>query len=151
MADVRISAIVRMGHPDGTSVEYDWDDSGRVSTRRSGPGAGAVEEELATFGGEGEFVTGSEPLRVEQRTDLYGSVVETSVYGDDTTVAHTYDSNVRLRRVEVSGPWGHQTMELWPDGGRSLRWAVGGLRGTRNWDAAGTSRSAFEVAAPAGS
>lgn len=146
-ATVRSTLVVEQA--DGSRLEVVWDDTGRVQSRRV-DAAGTTAEEVREFDHDGAFVVDREPVRVEQERDLYGSLTERATYDDGSCVEQRWDADVRLRRVRVEGLWGSQTMELWPDGSRALRWNLAGLCGTRRWDATGADESSVEFG-PGGS
>lgn len=147
----RASTTVRLEQADGTTCETIWDDSGQVTTRCLRADGSLSAEEAAGFDEHGAFVRDGAPGDFEQATSAFGSLVERTRYGDGMVVEQTFDHDARLRRVQVGGCWGTQTMELWPDGSRALSWQAAGLRGRRHWDAAGETMSNVEWADDAAS
>lgn len=140
-ATVRSTLVIEQA--DGSRLEVLWDDTGRVRHRRIDPD-GTATEEVQAFDADGAFVIDRRPVRVEQRRDLYGSLIERATYDDGSCVEQRWDADVRLRHVRVEGLWGAQTMELRPDGSRALRWHLARVHGTRRWDAAGADESWVE-------
>lgn len=140
-ATVRSTLVVE--HADGSRLEVVWDDTGQVQNRRV-DADGTTVEEVQAFDRDGAFRVDREPVRVEQERDLYGSLTERATYDDGSCVEQRWDADVRLRHVRVEGLWGSQTMELWPDGSRALRWNLAGLCGARRWDATGADESTVE-------
>jgi hypothetical protein len=141
-ATVRSTLVVERA--DGSRLEVAWDDTGRVQNRRV-DADGTTVEEVQAFDRDGAFVVDREPVRIEQERDLYGSLTERATYDDGSCIEQRWDADVRLRHVRVEGLWGSQTMELWPDGSRALRWNLAGLHGTRRWDATGAGESSVEL------
>jgi len=141
--DATVRSTLVIERADGSRLEVVWDDTGRVANRRI-DADGTVVDEVQTFDRDGAFVVGHEPVRIEQERDLYGSLTERATYDDGSCIEQRWDADVRLRHVRVEGLWGSQTMELWPDGSRALRWNLARLHGTRRWDATGAGESLVE-------
>lgn len=146
----RVAVTVRIDRPDGTVTEILWDDSGQVTTTRTGVAADAGARSVAGFDAGGSFLLDEQPEHEERETNPYGAVVERSRHRDGTVVERSYDGEANLRRVRVTGAWGAQSLEVRPDGSRTLRWRTAGLRGARSWDAGGAPTSSLVELVPDG-
>jgi hypothetical protein len=143
-----LTTSLRADRPDGTAIEVVRAGSGRFSTswytpdgalvrRITGehlPGGDVVVLATGPEGGEPEPV---EPRSVTRELNPYGLTVERLQYGDGVAIERSFDDDVRLCRVVVRAPWGHQELEIHADGSRSMSWGTALHHGNQSWDAAG--------------
>ena len=144
-----VRTTVRLDLPDGSALTLEHDDTPTVAWSRVGPDGRVVDRIEAEISAVGECTVTCrtddrtapapcEPVASATGVNAFGVSLERAEYADGTEVEQCFDHDARLRDVTVRGWWGHQTLSLRPDGGRTLRWQNPLARGSRTWDSAGT-------------
>jgi hypothetical protein len=142
-----LTTSMRVERPDGTVLEVVREGSGRFATSWYGAD-GELSRRLSgdhldsgdvavTESGPGSEPVSFAPRSVTRELNPYGLTVERLQYGDGIAVERCFDDDVRLCRVVVRAPWGHQELEVHADGSRSMSWGTALHHGNQSWDAAG--------------
>jgi hypothetical protein len=144
----------RVDRPDGTSTEVVRHDDGDITVTRADPDGVTVETVVVELEATGMVTVTSvdpdgtrtvlDPASSQRQVNPYGTTIDEVVHDGLVTMANTFDDEGNFRSVTMRGDWGEQTLDLRPDGARTLRWTTPFHHGTRSWDSWGKPES-YEV------